>query len=134
LCWRDHGATEETESIGVMQLNLSTSKLSTLSVSVSSFQKDVEKVVVTAYAAALADAYNFKKTNGCLAYVNAGGCIWTEGHPDEKFYCAGCEAVAYSEGAVDSKDAVAAAGVLLFSLHLIVCMLWESFILYEGCK
>jgi hypothetical protein len=50
------------------------------------------KVVVTA------DVYNFKNENGYLAYVNANGCIWTEGHPDEKFYCAGCEAVFYSAG------------------------------------
>jgi hypothetical protein len=43
MCWMDHSPTEETESmLGVMQLNLSNSKLSTLSVSVSSLQKDVE--------------------------------------------------------------------------------------------
>jgi hypothetical protein len=106
----------------VLQLNLSTSKLSTLSVSVSSFQKDVEKVVVTAYAAALADAYNFKKTDGCLAFVNAGGCIWTEGHPDEKNYCAGCVAIAYSDAAIESRDVVAKAGVTLPSLHLTVAV------------
>jgi hypothetical protein len=98
------------EALCVVQLDLSSKKLSTLSVSVSSFQKDVEKVVATAYSAALAGAYNYNTEKGCIAWVNAGGCIWTEGHPDEKTYCAGCAAVAYSEGAVGSIDAIAEAG------------------------
>jgi hypothetical protein len=105
-----------------VQLDLSSKKLGTVAVSVSSFQKDVEKVVVTAFAEALADAFNYKNDKGCLAFVNVGGCIWTEGHPDEKTYCAGCVAVAFSEAAVASIDAVASAGVPLLSLHLTACM------------
>jgi hypothetical protein len=101
-----------------VQLNLSSNKLTTLAVSVSSFQKDVEKVVASAYAIALADAYNYKTKRGCLAWVNVGGCIWTEGHPDEKTYCAGCLAVAYSEGAVSSINAIAEAGAPLTSQRL----------------
>jgi hypothetical protein len=92
-----------------VQLDLSSKKLGTLTKSVVAFQSDLKKVVVTAYASALAAAYNYGKESGCVAYVNAGGCIWTPGHPDEEFYCADCIAIAYSEGAVDSIDAIATA-------------------------
>jgi hypothetical protein len=108
--------------LGVMQLDLSSKKLGTLAVSVKTLQVDVEAVVAKAYAEALSSAYNYKNEKGCLAFVNAGGCIWTVGHPDEKTYCAGCTAVAYSEGAVESRDAVAKAGVSLFSFHLTACI------------
>jgi hypothetical protein len=77
---------------------------------VTDFQKDVETVVVEAWAIALAAAYNYKTEEGCLAWVNAGGCIWTEGRPDDRTYCAECTALAYSEGAVDKIDAIAEAG------------------------
>jgi hypothetical protein len=103
--------------LGVVQLNLSTSKLSTLSLAISSFQKDIERVVVTAYAEALADAYNYRNRNGCLAFVNTQGCIWVDGNSDVLYGGCGCVAVAYSEGAVESRDIVTEAGVSLFSLH-----------------
>jgi hypothetical protein len=82
-------------------------------VAVTNFQKDVEKVVVEVWATAIADAYNYLNEEGCLAWVNAGGCIWTEGHPDEQTYCAQCTAVSFSEGAVDANDAIAEAGTTL---------------------
>jgi hypothetical protein len=93
----------------VVQLDLSSKKLGALTKSVVAFQSDLEKVVVTAYAAALSASYNYGKEYGCIAFVNVGGCIWTEGHPDEKTYCADCIAIAYSEGAVDSISAIAEA-------------------------
>jgi hypothetical protein len=96
----------------ILQLDaLSTTKqLKPITFAVQDFKSDVEKVVVTAYADALAGAYNYNKEDGCIAWVNAGGCIWTEGHPDEQIYCADCSAGALSEGSVDSIDAIAEAG------------------------
>jgi hypothetical protein len=106
-----------------VQLNLSATKLKSLAASIFSFQSEIEKVVAAAYAEALASAYNYKIENGCLVFVNAGGCVWTEGHPDERTGCGSqCRAIAYSEGAVESSEAVAEAGVLLFFLHLRACM------------
>jgi hypothetical protein len=93
----------------VVQLDLTSTKLKTITKSVSAFQSDIKKVVVTAYAQALASSYNYGKESGCVAFVNAGGCIWTEGHPEEETYCADCIAISYSEGAVDSIDAIAEA-------------------------
>jgi hypothetical protein len=94
-----------------MQFEVFTSSknLRELTIAVSDFESDVEKVTVTAYATALAAAYNYKEESGCLAWVNAGGCIWTEGHPNEQTYCADCTAIAYSVGAVNSIDAIAEA-------------------------
>jgi hypothetical protein len=109
-------------TLDVMQLDLSSKKLSTITVNINLFRTDIEKVVATAYAQALSGAYTYRNANGCVAWVNAGGCIWTQGHPDEKNYCAGCVAKAYSEGAVESSSAVATAGVPLFFLHLTACM------------
>jgi hypothetical protein len=87
----------------------SSKNLRELTFAVSDFQSDVEKVTVTAFTTALAAAYNYKEENGCLAWVNAGGCIWTEGHPDERTYCAECTVITHSVGAVDSIDAIAEA-------------------------
>jgi hypothetical protein len=89
-----------------------TKDLLPLTITVGDYQADVEKVVVKAWAQALADARDKSKSTGCLAWVNAGGCIWTQGHPDEQHYCANCTAVGYSAGAVDSIDAIAEAGTL----------------------
>jgi hypothetical protein len=103
--------------LGVAQLDLSSTSISTLKASIITFQKDIEKVVATAYAQALTNAYNYKNNNQCLAFVNAGGCIWSANHTDERTYCASCVAVAYSEGAeTESLDAITSAGVSLFPL------------------
>jgi hypothetical protein len=88
----------------------STKHLPTLIAAVSEVKSVVKGVVVKAWAEALTDAYNYKNKEGCLAWVNAGGCIWTVGHPDEQTYCASCVARAYSAGAVDKINAVAKAG------------------------
>jgi hypothetical protein len=98
-----------------MQFEVFTSSksLRKIAIAVSDFESDVEKVTATAYATALAAAYNYQEENGCLAWVNAGGCIWTEGHPDEQTYCADCTAIAYSVGAVDSINAIAEACAFL---------------------
>jgi hypothetical protein len=85
---------------------------------VTDFQADVEAVVVETWAVALADAYNYQNEEGCFAFVNAGGCIWTEGHPDEQTYCAVCTAVSFSDGAVDKIDAIAEAGMVPNSLFV----------------
>jgi hypothetical protein len=92
-----------------VQLTLAGKTLKPLAIEISAFSKDIETVVASAFAQALVGASNYGKESGCLAYVNLGGCIWTEGHPNEKNYCAGCIAVSYSEGAVDSIDAIAEA-------------------------
>jgi hypothetical protein len=94
-----------------VQLDLNTKKLRDISVRVKKFNKDIEAVVVTAYAKALADAAAYKKQTGCAAWVNAGGCIWTVGSNPEQSYCAGCTAEAFSAGEVSSIDAVAEAGM-----------------------
>jgi hypothetical protein len=95
----------------IAQLNLATSKdLKVIVKSVADYKYDIERVVVTAYAQALADANKYRKSSNCVAWVNAGGCIWTEGTDDEKYYCAGCSAEAYSEGSVSKIDAIATAG------------------------
>jgi hypothetical protein len=117
------------QALCVVQLDLSSKKLSTLSISVSSFQKDLEKVVANAYSVALSGAHDYETEKGCVAWVNAGGCIWTEGHPDERTYCADCTAYAYSAGAIDSIDAIAEAGAQLTtgSLHSISLCLGGDF-------
>jgi hypothetical protein len=109
--------------LGDVQLNLSSTKLKSLAVSISSFQSEIEKVVVTAYAAALTRAHNNVKKNGCLVFLNEGGCVWIpDFFGDPRTSCGDrCFAVAYSEGAVESRDIVTEAGVLLFSLRLIGC-------------
>jgi hypothetical protein len=111
-----------------VQLNLSSSKLSTLTVSVSNFQKDVERIVATAYAVALGWAYDFKTERGCLAWVNAGGCIWTEGYSELHHACHECVATYYDEGAVSSIDAIAAAGARMINgrVHYISLILGRN--------
>jgi hypothetical protein len=88
----------------------STKQLPLLIVAWDEFKIALEGVAVEAWAEALSAAYNYKNEEGCLAWVNAGGCIWTVGHPEEQTYCASCVADAYSDGAVDDIDAVASAG------------------------
>jgi hypothetical protein len=118
-----------------VQLKLTGKNLKPLAIEITAFSKDVETVVVTAYAQALSAAHNYGKESGCLAFVNAGGCIWTEGHPDEKTYCAGCTAIGVTEGAVDSISAIADASAprpcqcshcvftALFTLNATLCMI-----------
>jgi hypothetical protein len=103
---------------GHLQFEVFTSSknLRELTIAVSEFQSDVEKVTATAYSTALAAAYNYKEENGCLAWVNAGGCIWTEGHPDEQTYCAECTVITHSVGAVDAIDAIAEACACLIRI------------------
>jgi hypothetical protein len=52
------------------------------------FKDDVEAAVAASFAPALAAARTYNEENGCVAWVNEGGCIWTEGHPEERTYCA----------------------------------------------
>jgi hypothetical protein len=92
----------------------------TLILSVLDYQKELEKVVVTAFAKALAAAANLKKLDGCLAWANAGGCIYTPGKLDTKRpNCGGnniadfeCTAASVSIGAIEKIDAVARASAL----------------------
>jgi hypothetical protein len=57
-------------------------------VALSAFHKDIEDYVAVTFANALAGALKYKSETGCVAWVNEGGCIWTEGHPEEQTYCA----------------------------------------------
>lgn len=52
------------------------------------------------------DYYNKDK---CLAWVNAGGCIWTEDKGDE---CFECTAKAVSVGAIKEIDAMVEASTV----------------------
>jgi hypothetical protein len=83
--------------LGVAQLDMSSNSTSTLTASIKTFQSDIKQDVAAAYAHALVSAYRYRRYNGCLAFVNAGGCIWTEGHPDERIFCANCFVATYSE-------------------------------------
>lgn len=55
-----------------------------------------------------AGAAAFKNKDGCLAWVNTGGCIWTPDSPDPEA-CFVCEAKAVSVGAIKEIDALATA-------------------------
>jgi hypothetical protein len=72
-----------------MQLDILATARSVLSVALPlrDYEKDIENNVVAAWAPALAAAYQYNLEAGCVAWVNEGGCIWTEGHPDEQTYC-----------------------------------------------
>jgi hypothetical protein len=91
-----------------------------LLLSVLDYQEELKRVVVTAYAEALAAAAELKKADGCLAWANAGGCIYTPEHPDTRRpNCGGkniadfeCTAAAVSVGAIEEIDAVATASAL----------------------
>jgi hypothetical protein len=63
--------------LGVAQLDMSSNSTSTLTASIKTFQSDIKQDVAAAYAHALVSAYRYRRYNGCLAIVNAGGCIWT---------------------------------------------------------
>jgi hypothetical protein len=88
-----------------------------LRVSVLDYQEELKKVVVTAFAEALAGAAELKKLDGCLAWANVGGCIYTPEHPDTtRPGCGGdniaefeCKASAVSVGAIEEIDAVVTA-------------------------
>jgi hypothetical protein len=64
-----------------------TKTLKTIVSALLAFQKDMENNAAAAFAPALSAAREYKLEAGCLAWVNEGGCIWTEGHPDEQTYC-----------------------------------------------
>ena len=55
-----------------------------------------------------AGAASYKNSDGCLAWVNTGGCIWTPDSPDPEA-CFVCEAKAVSVGAIKQIDALAEA-------------------------
>jgi hypothetical protein len=54
-------------------------------------------------------AANYHETEGCIAWVNTGGCIYTPDSPDPEA-CFECVAVAVSEGEIKEIDALAVAG------------------------
>jgi hypothetical protein len=92
-----------------------------LLLTVLDYQKELQKVVVTAFAEALAAAESLKKADGCLAWANAGGCIYVPKNPNTKRpNCGGqtnlaefkCTAAAVSVGAIEEIDAVADASAL----------------------
>jgi hypothetical protein len=103
-----------------------------LLLSVLDYQEELKKVVVTAFAEALAGAAKLKKEDGCLAWANAGGCIYTPDHPETKRpSCGGnniskfeCTAVAVSVGAVEEIDACASASVLLPRQTITCVLVW----------
>lgn len=72
------------------------------------FKAEVKKVVAKSFATALAGAASYKNSDGCLAWVNTGGCIWTPDSPDPEA-CFVCEAKAVSVGAIKQIDALAEA-------------------------
>lgn len=64
-----------------------------------------------------AGAAAFKNKDGCLAWVNAGGCIWTPDSPDPDA-CFECSAKAVSVGAIKEIDALAEASTPLAQLYV----------------
>jgi hypothetical protein len=54
----------------------------------------------------LAGAKDYYNKDKCVAWVNVGGCIWTEGYGDQ---CFECTAKAVSEGQIQEIDALAIA-------------------------
>jgi hypothetical protein len=50
-------------------------------------QKDIENYVAASFAPALAAARDYNLDTGCAAWVNEGGCIWTEYDPEEQTFC-----------------------------------------------
>lgn len=93
------------------------------------YEADVEKVVASAFASTLAAAADLKEEGGCLAWANAGGCIYTPEQPDTVYpNCEGCEgsdclanaectAEAVSVGAIKEIDAIAEASAHLSPPH-----------------
>ena len=84
-----------------------------LILSVKDYEAELKRVVVTAFAEALAGAADYKSNESCAAWVNAGGCIYTPDHPDTVYPdCDGgfeCSAGAVSVGAIEEIDALAEA-------------------------
>jgi hypothetical protein len=94
---------------------------SKLFLTVLDYQKELQKVVVTAFAEALAAAANLKKADGCLAWANAGGCIYVPQNPYTKRPNCGaqtnladfkCNATAVSVGAIQEINAIARASAI----------------------
>lgn len=86
----------------------------TLLLSVLDYKADLKKVVVTAFAEALALAADYKNNEGCLAWTNAGGCIYVSEYPDTVYpNCNGgsieCTAGSVSVGAIKEISALAEA-------------------------
>ena len=78
---------------------------------VKDYEAELKRVVVTAFAEALAGAAEYRNNEDCAAWVNAGGCVYTPDHPDTAYPdCDGgfeCRAGAVSLGAVEEIDALA---------------------------
>lgn len=82
-----------------MQLDAYSSGEKAVLLSVHDYKTAIEEVVVTAHAEALASAADYKNSEGCMAWVNASGCVGDE--------CFECKAGAVSAGAIEEIDAVA---------------------------
>jgi hypothetical protein len=89
--------------------------------SVYSYKEELKKVVVTALADALAAAVTLKNVDGCLAWANAGGCIYVPQNPYTKRPNCGaqtnladfkCNATAVSVGAIQEINAIARASAI----------------------
>lgn len=91
---------------------------SPLVLKVFDYQKEIEKVVVTAYAEALARAASYKNTDGCMAFVNTNGCIWSPDNADPEI-CFECKASSESIGAISEIDAIATASAIPVFSHLL---------------
>lgn len=116
-------------AILVLQLNAYTNG-GHLIFSVLDYQRELKEVAVTAFTEALAFAVDLKKADGCLAWANAGGCIYTPEHPDATRPDCGaqdnivefeCEALAVSAGKIEEIDALAEASAPLPSTCLVQC-------------
>lgn len=77
--------------------------------SVLDYQKELKRVVATAFSIALANAAEFKKASQCLAWVNLGGCIWTPDSPEGPDVCFECTASAVGQGTIEEIDALSRA-------------------------
>ena len=75
------------------------------------YQREIENVVVTAYAEALARAAAYKNSQGCMAMVNTNGCIYSP-KPADPEMCFECKASTESLGAISEIDAIARASMI----------------------
>jgi hypothetical protein len=98
-------------SVSLLQLEGSTSGGGSLVLKVVAFKQALEEAVVEAFAQALAGAHKYQETQGCVAFVNTNGCIWTPEQSDPEF-CFECEASAVSVGVIQEIDAIAEASAL----------------------
>jgi hypothetical protein len=102
-----------------------------LALKVLDYQEELKKVVVTAFAEALAGAAKLKEKDDCLAWANAGGCIYHPKHPHTKLpKCGGqdniaefeCSAGAVSFGLIQEIDAIATASAPPMKIFAVLIM------------